>query len=91
MFSSSKSVDEKAGEDNHLAVVLSTTDYQNVECENKHVPPRRACSKITFEMFVSMEKTTFGPSGTASDVDTPYLIPSCKSRLSRRLAFEMHA
>ena len=75
------SIDENAGGDNQLAVVLSVTSYPNVECENKQAPPMISCSHIISDMYVSMEKTTFGPLGTDSDFDTPWLISSCKSRV----------
>ena len=75
------STDEDAGGDNHLAVVLSVTSYPNVECENKQAPPITSCGDITGNMYVSMEKKTFGPLGRDSDIDTPWLISSCKSRV----------
>lgn len=75
------SIDEDAGGDNHLAVVLSVTSYPNVECENKQAPPVMSCKDITNDMYVSAEKTTFGPLGTDTDIDTPWLIASCKSRV----------
>ena len=75
------SIDKDAGGDNHLAVVLSVTSYLNVECENKQAPPRTSCGDITSDMYVSMEKKTFGPPGTDSDIDTPWLMSSCKSRV----------